>query len=155
MEPKPPTSPKQLPTSPKPPASPSTSPSKRLRPGILTIDRKGAVATPPPPTEKFEGKELVTLSDGRLRVDSPRLCRAIANTGVALDELALVPKPYFVLQARREGKDEVAAERIGRRRFNLAETMRQAQLAELLEERGRIAALTSAGAGAGTGALSP
>eukprot|EP01045_Picozoa_sp_COSAG04_P007089 COSAG04_NODE_361_length_15860_cov_18.114904_13_plen_241_part_00 len=117
------------------PSPPATSPSQpRISP------RCCKVPTPEPAAEKFvERGRVLQLGDGtKIRMDSPRLKQAMGHTGVMTDDIKPLKTTDFVLAARREGKGEEQAKRIGVRRYNMHELLRQQHLAELLACRAQF-----------------
>ena len=99
------------------------------------------VPVPSPPKEKFvDGGRTVQLEDGsKIRLNSPRLLQAASRTGVALEDIMPLKVGEFVLAAKREGgKSDAQASRIGTRRFNMHELLRQGYLAELLAARAEL-----------------
>ena len=117
------------------PSPPATSPSQpRISP------RCCKVPTPEPAAEKFvERGRVLQLGDGtKIRMDSPRLKQAMGHTGVMTDDIKPLKTADFVLAARREGKGEEQAKRIGVRRYNMHELLRQQHLAELLACRAQF-----------------
>ena len=93
------------------------------------------VPVPTPPKEKFvDGGRTVQLEDGsKIKLNSPRVLEASLRTGVALDEIMPLKVGEFILAAKREGgKSDEQATRVGTRRFNMHELLRQGYLVELL-----------------------
>ena len=131
-----PTPPKESET--RQPSPPTESPS---RPSSVLSPRCCIVPVPEPAKEKFlDGGRVVQLEDGsKVHLNSPRMVEASRRTGVLMQQIQPLEVSDFILAAKREGgKTDDQAERVGTRRFNMHELLRQGYLAELLACRAAL-----------------
>lgn len=120
------------------PSPPTESPS---RPSSVLSPRCCVVPVPEPAKEKFlDGGRVVQLEDGsRILLNSPRMVEASRRTGVQMQQIQPLKVSEFILAAKREGgKTDGQAKRVGTRRFNMHELLRQGYLAELLACRAAL-----------------
>lgn len=144
------------------PSPPTDSPSQPS--SAVLSPRCCIVPVPAKAKEVFlDGGRVVQLEDGtKLKLNSPRLLEASRRTGVSIEQIMPLKVSEFVLVAKREGgKTDAQATRVGTRRFNMHELLRQGYLAELLKCRVELpeivkpaAAAADAGGGNDEGALS-
>ncbi len=114
------------------PSPPTESPS---RPSSILSPRCCIVPVPDKAKEKFlDGGRIVQLEDGtQVSLNSPRILEASRRTGVLIEQVQPLKVGDFILAAKREGgKTDEQAKRVGTRRFNMHELLRQGYLAELL-----------------------
>eukprot|EP01048_Picozoa_sp_COSAG05_P017632 COSAG05_NODE_2441_length_3061_cov_1.950034_1_plen_582_part_00 len=94
---------------------------------------------PPAPREVIKDTELQLPGEAgpevRVRLNSPRLSKAMRMTGITLEDIKPIHRKIFVLEAVREGKTRETADRVGTKRFNVSESIRQANVATLLAVR--------------------
>ncbi len=114
------------------PSPPTESPS---RPSSVLSPRCCIVPVPDKAKEKFlDGGRVVQLEDGtKVNLNSPRMLEASRRTGVLIEQVQPLKVGEFILAAKREGgKTDEQAKRVGTRRFNMHELLRQGYFAELL-----------------------
>ena len=97
---------------------------------------------PPAPREVITDTALQLPGEAgpevRVRLNSPRLSKAMRMTGITLEDIKPIHRKIFVLEAVREGKTRETADRVGTKRFNVSESIRQANVATLLAVRTQL-----------------